>query len=145
MFFLLVPVPVAHQHLRMIAALIIGLLALSPAASGNEKIDLVAPNPEFHPLNQLRVSGNACGPAALLSAFGFGSERWQELGKTVPGSNDRQRISAVIDLDRVVLMENGEIIATGTHEELMGSSELYQEIYESQLGSGVKAETEEQA
>jgi len=56
-----------------------------------------------------------------------------------------QRISAVIDLDRVVLMENGEIIATGTHEELMGSSELYQEIYESQLGSGVKAETEEQA
>jgi ATP-binding cassette subfamily B protein len=56
-----------------------------------------------------------------------------------------QRISAVIDLDRVVLMENGEIIATGTHEELMGSSELYQEIYESQLGSGVKAGTEEQA
>ena len=56
-----------------------------------------------------------------------------------------QRISAVIDLDRVVLMENGEIIATGTHEELLGSSELYQEIYESQLGSGVKAGTEEQA
>jgi len=56
-----------------------------------------------------------------------------------------QRISAVIDLDRVVLMENGQIIATGTHEELMASSELYQEIYESQLGSGVKAGTEEQA
>jgi ATP-binding cassette subfamily B protein len=56
-----------------------------------------------------------------------------------------QRISAVIDLDRVVLMENGEIIATGTHEELMASSELYGEIYESQLGSGVKSGTEEQA
>ncbi len=56
-----------------------------------------------------------------------------------------QRISAVIDLDRVVLMENGEIIATGTHEELMESSELYGEIYESQLGSGVKAGTEERA
>ncbi len=56
-----------------------------------------------------------------------------------------QRISAVIDLDRVVLMENGEIIATGTHEELMGSSELYGEIYESQLGRGVKAGTEAEA
>ena len=55
-----------------------------------------------------------------------------------------QRISAVIDLDRVVLMENGEIIANGTHEELMELSELYQEIYESQLGRGIKAATEEQ-
>lgn len=68
-----------------------------------------------------------------------------ELYKDVTTIYIAQRISAVIDLDRVVLMENGEIIATGTHEELMASSELYQEIYESQLGSGVKAGTEEQA
>ena len=51
-----------------------------------------------------------------------------------------QRISAVIDLDRIVLLENGEIIATGNHEELMHSSPLYQEIYESQLGSGITAD-----
>jgi ATP-binding cassette subfamily B protein len=50
-----------------------------------------------------------------------------------------QRISAVIDLDKIVLLENGEIIAMGTHEELMQSSPLYQEIYESQLGSGITA------
>jgi ATP-binding cassette subfamily B protein len=50
-----------------------------------------------------------------------------------------QRISAVIDLDRIVLMENGEITAIGTHEELLASSPLYQEIYESQLG-GVEEE-----
>ena len=50
-----------------------------------------------------------------------------------------QRISAVIDLDMIYLLENGQIVATGTHEELMGSSPLYQEIYESQLGSGVTA------
>ena len=48
-----------------------------------------------------------------------------------------QRISAVIDLDRIVLMEDGRITAIGDHEELMASSELYQEIYESQLGSGI--------
>ena len=50
-----------------------------------------------------------------------------------------QRISAVIDLDKIVLMENGGITATGTHEELMQSSPLYQEIYESQLGGGITA------
>jgi ATP-binding cassette subfamily B protein len=50
-----------------------------------------------------------------------------------------QRISAVIDLDRIYLLENGEIVAEGSHEELLQSSPLYQEIYESQLGKGVTA------
>ena len=56
-----------------------------------------------------------------------------------------QRISAVIDLDRIVLMEDGRITAIGTHEELMESSSLYQEIYESQLGSGIASATEAKA
>jgi ABC-type multidrug transport system fused ATPase/permease subunit len=51
-----------------------------------------------------------------------------------------QRISAVIDLDKIVLLEHGEIVAMGNHEELMESSPLYQEIYESQLGSGITAD-----
>jgi len=55
-----------------------------------------------------------------------------------------QRISAVIDLDNIVLLENGEILAMGTHEELMVSSPLYQQIYESQLGGGVTAGVEVQ-
>ena len=50
-----------------------------------------------------------------------------------------QRISAVIDLDKIVLLENGEIVAMGNHEELLESSPQYQEIYESQLGSGITA------
>ena len=50
-----------------------------------------------------------------------------------------QRISAVIDLDHIYLLQDGEILAEGTHEELMVSSTLYQEIYESQLGSGATA------
>ncbi len=48
-----------------------------------------------------------------------------------------QRISAVIDLDHIYLLENGEIVAEGNHEELLESNPLYQEIYESQLGGGV--------
>jgi ABC-type multidrug transport system fused ATPase/permease subunit len=50
-----------------------------------------------------------------------------------------QRISAVIELDNIVLLQNGEIAATGNHEQLLGSNAIYQEIYESQLGGGVTA------
>jgi ATP-binding cassette subfamily B protein len=48
-----------------------------------------------------------------------------------------QRISAVIDLDKVVLMDRGEITDVGSHEELMERCGLYREIYESQLGAGL--------
>lgn len=45
-----------------------------------------------------------------------------------------QRISAVIDLDRVILMDAGRIVAEGSHEELLASNDLYRQIYQSQLG-----------
>ena len=48
-----------------------------------------------------------------------------------------QRISAVITADKIVLMDKGEIIAIGSHEELLRSNKLYQDIYASQLGVGV--------
>ena len=38
-----------------------------------------------------------------------------------------------------VVVADGEIVAEGNHEELLQSSPLYQEIYESQLGSGITA------
>ena len=45
-----------------------------------------------------------------------------------------QRISAVLELDKIVLLQHGEIVGMGNHAELLESSELYREIYESQLG-----------
>ncbi len=48
-----------------------------------------------------------------------------------------QRISAVIGLDKVVLLDRGRIVGEGTHDELMETSEMYQQIYESQLGAGI--------
>lgn len=49
-----------------------------------------------------------------------------------------QRISTAITADTIFLLEAGEIIAQGNHEQLLQSSPLYQEIYTSQLG-GVPA------
>jgi len=45
-----------------------------------------------------------------------------------------QRISTVLNADKIVVLERGQIAAEGTHAELMASSPIYREIYESQLG-----------
>jgi ATP-binding cassette subfamily B multidrug efflux pump len=47
-----------------------------------------------------------------------------------------QRISTVLNADKIVVLERGRIAAEGTHAELMASSPIYREIYDSQLGNG---------
>jgi ATP-binding cassette subfamily B multidrug efflux pump len=47
-----------------------------------------------------------------------------------------QRISTVLNADKIVVLERGQVAAVGTHAELMRSSPIYQEIYKSQLGDG---------
>jgi ATP-binding cassette subfamily B protein len=48
-----------------------------------------------------------------------------------------QRISTVLDADTIVVLDKGRVVAQGTHRELMGTSPVYREIYDSQLGNGL--------
>jgi ATP-binding cassette, subfamily B, multidrug efflux pump len=50
-----------------------------------------------------------------------------------------QRVSTIIDADRIVVLEDGAIVGTGTHEELLSTCQTYREIVESQHTVGAAA------
>ena len=63
----------------------------------------------------------------------------QAFREEIPGTTKliiAQRISSIQDADMIVIMENGYIHATGTHEELLETSSIYQEVYYSQQKGG---------
>ena len=47
-----------------------------------------------------------------------------------------QRVSTVLTADKIVVLDDGRVSAIGTHRELMATSRIYREIYDSQLGGG---------
>ncbi len=53
-----------------------------------------------------------------------------------------QRISTVLNADQILVLDQGAIVARGTHEELMESSEIYAQIYQSQLVEDAHVEEE---
>lgn len=70
------------------------------------------------------------------------ADLYQALGKSHPDSTKiiiAQRIASVRSADRIVVLENGSISACGTHEELLQSCRIYQDIYRSQIGEEVKS------
>jgi ATP-binding cassette subfamily B protein len=51
-----------------------------------------------------------------------------------------QRISTALNADRIVVIDKGRIVAQGKHRELLQTSAIYREIYDSQLGNGFSLE-----
>ncbi|HEX2906043.1 MAG TPA: ATP-binding cassette domain-containing protein, partial [Phototrophicaceae bacterium] len=60
-----------------------------------------------------------------------------ELAKIMAGRTSfvvAQRISTVLTADKILVLDNGQLVAQGTHQELITTSPIYRQIYESQLG-----------
>ena len=73
---------------------------------------------------------------------------YNELAKTSPNSTKiivAQRIASVRRANRILILENGEIVAEGTHKELLKSCAIYQDIYQSQVGDIAQNEKENAA
>lgn len=49
-----------------------------------------------------------------------------------------QRISSVLDADKIIVLDNGRIVGIGVHEELIKNCHVYQEIFQSQMGKELK-------
>jgi ATP-binding cassette subfamily B multidrug efflux pump len=49
-----------------------------------------------------------------------------------------QRISTVLKADKIIVLDKGQVAAQGTHAELIKTSPIYQEIFDSQLGNGFR-------
>ncbi len=49
-----------------------------------------------------------------------------------------QRINSISDADRIIVMNEGKVDAFGTHEELLATNEIYQQVYNSQMQGGTK-------
>ena len=65
----------------------------------------------------------------------------QAFREEIPGTTKliiAQRVSSVQDADLIVILDNGQVSAVGTHEELMQTSSIYQEVYYSQQKGGLQ-------
>ena len=47
-----------------------------------------------------------------------------------------QRVASVQDADLILVMDNGTVVASGSHEELLNTSDIYREVYEQQTNGG---------
>ena len=59
----------------------------------------------------------------------------------IPGTTKliiAQRIASVQEADLILILDNGQVVAAGNHEELMRSSSIYQEVYASQQKGGLE-------
>ena len=63
----------------------------------------------------------------------------QSFREAIPGTTKliiAQRISSVMDADRIIVLDDGRLNGFGTHEELLATNDIYRDVYESQTQGG---------
>ena len=57
----------------------------------------------------------------------------------IPGTTKliiAQRVASIQEADLIVVLDGGKVAATGTHESLLETSDIYREVFESQVKGG---------
>ena len=65
----------------------------------------------------------------------------QAFREEIPGTTKliiAQRVASVQDADMIIILEGGQVVSVGNHEELMKTSPIYQEVYYSQQKGGLE-------
>jgi len=60
--------------------------------------------------------------------------------EAIPGTTKiiiSQRVASVQDADMIIVMDDGRVSACGTHDDLMKTSEIYREVFDSQNRGGL--------
>ena len=63
----------------------------------------------------------------------------QAFREEIPGTTKliiAQRVASVQDADMIIVLDNGQVVDTGNHEELMSRCTIYQEVFHSQKKGG---------
>ena len=50
-----------------------------------------------------------------------------------------QRVASVQEADKIIVLDDGKIVAVGNHEELLATNDIYQEVYYSQNKNAIAA------
>lgn len=82
-------------------------------------------NPKVLILDDSTSAVDTATDAKIRSAF---TEQLKDTTKIIIA----QRVNSVCEADKIIVMDDGKINAVGTHDELMESCEIYQDVYKSQ-------------
>lgn len=80
------------HRLRVVASLVC-LVGFAPSRAAAQDVREL---PAGKPVNQLCISGNACGPAALMNSLRSSREPWRQVAERLPGEGDRGQLRYLI-------------------------------------------------
>jgi hypothetical protein len=82
--------------LRLSVILLYFAIAITSSSCGIAQGPVIAPNQEAKSFNQISIQKNGCGPASLITAYRFGSPKWNIATKSIVGDTDKEQFDFMV-------------------------------------------------